>query len=402
MLCRSIASILRTSGDLYRRLDVNLQGMVPVVTPGDSAVTAMHLGDLQCWAQARAPYVHELTLRVTDGWELLAGVTLERLLRACSGTQTLYIHHLGGYKHWLPSIFELRHLRELTVTAGSTWVRLPQEFCHLTNLERLTIQMRIEGGRQVAQGFVPIELLSCIRLKHLSFIGCQGLFLPPVVGELMALESLTVNDTDWADTREAIHQATFQRGSFSTFSLTALDLSSCNLDALPFQMCHLEKLESLVLSDNNLCDVPRLLAAFLRRLRFIDLSRNRFKRIPPVLAALTGLQSVDLSGNVDLEVSPPDTRGERNAASRPLQHSLSLTQLVYALPELRSLNVRKAANDRDSRRPDLWTPACYSSLSEIMRAMRKHSPWCNLETFVCDPVPMPHDSTSWLGTALAE
>ena len=82
---------------------------------------------------------------------------------------------------------------------------------------------------------MPIELLSCIRLKHLSFIGCQGLYLPPVVGELVALESLTVNDTDWADTREAIHQATFQRGSFSTFSLTALDLSSCNLDALPFQ-----------------------------------------------------------------------------------------------------------------------------------------------------------------------
>ncbi len=87
----------------------------------------------------------------------------------------------------------------------------------------------------MAQGFVPIELLSCTRLKHLSFIGCQGLFLPPVVGELVALESLTVNDTDWADTREAIHQATFQRGSFSTYSLTALDLSSCNLDALPFQ-----------------------------------------------------------------------------------------------------------------------------------------------------------------------
>ena len=90
--------------------------------------------------------------------------------------------------------------------------------------------------RQVAQGFVPIELLSCTRLKHLCFIRCQGLFLPPVVGELIALESLTVNDTDWANTRDAIHQATFQRGSFSTFSLTALDLSSCNLDALPFQV----------------------------------------------------------------------------------------------------------------------------------------------------------------------
>ena len=50
------------------------------------------------------------------------------------------------HKHWLPSIFELRQLRELTVTAGSTWVRLPQAFCHLTHLERLTIQMQIEGG----------------------------------------------------------------------------------------------------------------------------------------------------------------------------------------------------------------------------------------------------------------
>ena len=47
--------------------------------------------------QARAPYVHELTLRVTDGWEPLAGATLEGLLRACSGMHALHIHHLGGY-----------------------------------------------------------------------------------------------------------------------------------------------------------------------------------------------------------------------------------------------------------------------------------------------------------------
>ena len=37
----------------------------------------------------------------------------------------------------------------------------------------------------MAQSFVPIELLSCTRLRHLSFTGCQGLFLPPVVGELI-------------------------------------------------------------------------------------------------------------------------------------------------------------------------------------------------------------------------
>ena len=70
------------------------------------------------------------------------------------------------------------------------------------------------------------------------------------------------------------------------------------------QMCHLEKLEQLKLSRNALCDMPRLLAAFLRRLRAIDLSFNRFKRIPPVLASLTCLQHVDLSGNPDLEANP--------------------------------------------------------------------------------------------------
>ena len=69
-------------------------------------------------------------------------------------------------------------------------------------------------------------------------------------------------------------------------------------------MCHLEKLERLVLSRNALADMPRLLAAFLRRLRSIDLSFNRFKRIPPVLASLTCLQHVDLSGNPDLEARP--------------------------------------------------------------------------------------------------
>lgn len=53
---------------------------------------------------------------------------------------------LYRHKHWLPGTFALRHLRELSVTAGSTWVRLPPEFAHLTGLERLSIEMRIEGG----------------------------------------------------------------------------------------------------------------------------------------------------------------------------------------------------------------------------------------------------------------
>jgi len=87
------------------------------------------------------------------------------------------------------------------------------------------------------------------------------------------------------------------------------------------------------------------------------------------------------------QVSRLGNKAEQGALSRPTRHSLSLTQLVYALPELRSLNVRKAAIDGNSSQIDLWTPACYSCMVEIMRAMRKRSPWCNLETFVCDAIP---------------
>ena len=83
---------------------------------------------------------------------------------------------LRRYKHWLPSIFELKQLRELTVTAVSTWVRLPQEFCYLTNLERLTIQMRIEGGCDTCQ-----SMPSYLSAAHLAVAVVQdsaGLCLP--------------------------------------------------------------------------------------------------------------------------------------------------------------------------------------------------------------------------------
>lgn len=78
---------------------------------------------------------------------------------------------------------------------------------------------------------------------------------------------------------------------------------------------------------------------------------------------------------------------KERSASRPSQHRLSLTQLVFALPELRSLDVRKAPKGPRSKQGDLWTPACYSCLAEITRAMHKGSPWCSLEAFMCDPIP---------------
>ena len=49
------------AGDLYKRLDVNLQGIVPVVTPGDEAIVAMQMADLHCWAQVSSGKHDQLT-----------------------------------------------------------------------------------------------------------------------------------------------------------------------------------------------------------------------------------------------------------------------------------------------------------------------------------------------------
>ena len=68
------------------------------------------------------------------------------------------------YKHWLGGIFSLKHLRKLSVTAGSTWVRLPPEFAHLSLLEDLSIEMRIEGGQVSHFAPSPISEIACLSI----------------------------------------------------------------------------------------------------------------------------------------------------------------------------------------------------------------------------------------------
>jgi Leucine-rich repeat (LRR) protein len=43
------------------------------------------------------------------------------------------------------------------------------------------------------------------------------------------------------------------------------------------QICHLHNLQSLDLSTNNLTKLPKLLAAYLRSLSELNLSRNNFR-----------------------------------------------------------------------------------------------------------------------------
>ena len=68
------------------------------------------------------------------------------------------------------------------------------------------------------------------------------------------------------------------------------------------QICHLGALRALGLAGNNLSDLPKLLATYLRDLADLDLAGNAFSRIPPVLALMPRLQRLNLSANPRLEV----------------------------------------------------------------------------------------------------
>lgn len=52
-----------------------------------------------------------------------------------------------------------------------------------------------------------------------------------------SLQSLTVHGTNMRPGRDAIHPCAFQRGSFATTCLTSLQLTDCNFDVIPFQVC---------------------------------------------------------------------------------------------------------------------------------------------------------------------
>ena len=84
------------------------------------------------------------------------------------------------------------------------------------------------------------------------------------------------------------------------------------------QVCHLEDLRALSLAGNNLRDLPRLLATYLRKLTDLNLACNALQRIPPVLALMPSLRHLDMSGNAALEVHPPSPFQRKERRTRPL------------------------------------------------------------------------------------
>lgn len=106
-----------------------------------------------------------------------------------------------------------------------------------------------------------------LRVTGLWITGCDT--LPPFVGGLVALESLTVKD-----------------GLLTT---------------IPEQVGNLPELMKLDLSNNEITTVPKELGNFESTLKKLILSRNDIITLPDELAKLSNLDTVDLTGNVNFD-----------------------------------------------------------------------------------------------------
>lgn len=75
-----------------------------------------------------------------------------------------------------------------------------------------------------------------------------------------------------------------------------LDLSDQRLEALPFEVLLLQKIEQLLLNNNKLDSLPDRMY-ILDQIRNISLKNNRFKLLPPVLNNFPHLKELYLDGN---------------------------------------------------------------------------------------------------------
>lgn len=144
--------------------------------------------------------------------------------------------------------------------------------------------------------------------------GCARPAIPPAQDGAPAVQSLA------ADQRLDLHGrglTSVPKDVFGRTGLVELDLSGNRLTgALPAEIRHLQGLEVLDASDNQMTGVPAEMGQ-LKELRRLDLSNNRLTGLPHELGQLSKLEVLDLRGN---DVSQEDLKNIR--ANIPLARIL--------------------------------------------------------------------------------
>ncbi|MEA5465216.1 COR domain-containing protein [Leptothoe sp. PORK10 BA2] len=203
--------------------------------------------------------------------------------------------------------------------SGNKLTELPPEIGQLTQLETLTL------GKLDEDTF--------------EYIGNQLSALPPEIGQLTSLTSLYLSSNQLSALPPEIGQLT---------SLTSLYLSSNQLSALPPEIGQLTSLTSLYLSSNQLSALPPEIGQ-LTSLTSLDLRYNQLSALPPEIGQLTSLTSLDLSSN-QLSALPPEIVQLTSLTSLYLSYN-QLSALPPEIVQLTSLTSLDLYQNRFSELP---------------------------------------------------
>lgn len=268
----------------------------------------------------------------------LAVAKLLSAYRAAGGQQTELDLRDRGLQEFPKTILEMRGLKSLKLSRNALRT-IPESICRLTELETLELD-------ECQLGALPASIGRLEKLKHLSLAGNNLASLPVTMADLQQLTSLNLayNSTPLPENIGALQQ------------LRELDLhGNKRLLPLPDSLAQLTRLESLSLANclggtNELVGLPSVVTR-LSGLKSLDLSGNSLNSLPDDITRLESLRSLNLNSSLRGVKQLPDLSamhhlqtlhfgGQRQfSSSLPPPHELLLALLQSPPPRLQALMI---------------------------------------------------------------
>ena len=179
------------------------------------------------------------------------------------------------------SLGNLECLIQLNLNGCKCLESLPENLGNIKGLEELDVSET--AITELPSSFVllkNIKVLSLHRCKGLSSISSNKLISFPLI------QKRRVDPTD-----------ILGRTLSNLWSLTELDLSYCNLQAIPDSFGCLSSLKYLNLKGNNFVYLPESTLSNLWSLTLLNISDCNLQAIPNSLGCLSSLKELDLKGN---------------------------------------------------------------------------------------------------------
>ncbi|CAG8610705.1 1519_t:CDS:10, partial [Funneliformis mosseae] len=231
----------------------------------------------------------------------------------------------------LPESFvNFHHLNILNVSNNS-FIEFPPAICNIISLSELDISFNNIKS-------VPLEIGKLINLKRLFLIGNQIMgTLPSSFNELICLRELDIRHNQFSNidvlslvpnlevllaesnnvsivdlSSSSLQQLILSNNRLTQFSLmgtkssiTDLSLAYSKLTALSDGLFeHLESLEKLDISNNQLTSMPKSIG-LLKRLTNFSCTNNTLSALPSEISSLTALRVLDIHNN-NLSSLPPE------------------------------------------------------------------------------------------------